>query len=230
MPVDVITDACVNLIARPFYNGALVGKVEDVRDEWHAVVVHARRDLKIIPSHTLVIVQTAQNDVQLLRNRSAHTGSGDKAMRPLRRRAVKRRELATIRSGEPQIQSGFGGDLKIITEQTVQLLDIEIPLAIGCVNAEPKIVRVPPRIAQKLENVALKTVGRIVSAFGHAPAVAGVDPDGALREKFQAEVRNLLAQVVITEPEGEVRPQGAVVIKPPDVGVKTVPPRFIRPQ
>src|SRR5262249_59008535 len=101
---------------------------------------------------------------------------------------------------------GSGIDVRVVGEIAVELLDAEIPLVISRVQSEPIIICLPPCFAEQLKQIAFEAVARVVAALRHAAAVAGVDADGALREEFQVEVRNLLAQVGIAESEREVRP------------------------
>ncbi len=73
------------------------------------------------------------------------------------------------------------------------------------------------------EEVTVESLGKSLEDLIKAADATDVLRKGEVESSGHVDERG-------TEPEGEVRPQGAVVIKPPDIAVKTVPPRFIRPQ
>src|SRR5262249_6148309 len=145
-----------------------------------------------------VVVQTAQNDAQSFADRAVNTRPGHQRARTKRHVTVQKADLSGVSRVQAQIDARRRSDRRVVAEIAVELLDSEIPLAVSRVQSEAIIVRLPSRLAQQLKQVAFEAVARIVAALRHAAAITGVDADGALREEFQVEVRNLLAQVVIS--------------------------------
>src|SRR5262249_14200892 len=160
-------------------------------------------------------------DLQPVADRAANARPRHQPARTQRHIAIQEADLSGVSRVEAQIDASRGSDLWIVAEVAVELFNAEVPLAISRVEAEAIIVRPPPCLAEQLEQVSFKPVAGVEPPFGRTAAVTGVDPHSALREEFQVEVRNLLAQIVIAEPQREVRPRRAIIIKPPHVAVET---------